>query len=612
SGFAALNEALLHLDLSAETDVQMDFMWKEFNDGYDVLNDGIFFSDDGGASYIRVVNLDGTNYVDESWQLVSLDIDQLATDNGLIMSSNFVIKFEHLDTESIPSDGFAFDLIEVYVPTPCTPTYAVFPYTTGFEDGSFGAEWCIPKNSFSRTQVTSDNAPNTGTFHMTMDVNPGGNNGRNMALLHLDLSGTSNVSMRFNWKDFNEELNVSDGIFLSDDGGTTFTGNVFQLDGPSTTDNVWQLAELDIDQLANANGLSLSNTFVIMFQKFDNFFINTSNLAQSDGLAIDDIDIFIAPTTWVGTTDTDWNTASNWSNGVPIEGADVTIPDVSGASGNFPVLSSGESADLSDLTIDVGAQVTFDNLSTLNISGDLDNQGTAFIGSGIINFSGASDQNISGSTLFENLTINKSAGNVTLTSDQTINGTLTLTNGVIMTGVNTLIFSSTSSSDQGSSTSFVDGLLRKIGNTDFVFPIGAGGIWAPLEITNLSGDIATEFTAQYHNTAYSDISNFLSLDPNGELNNVSGVEYWTLDNAGTSSTVDLTLHWKDQTNSGIDDYLDLTIAHYNTINSEWENLGQSSISSTDPGSITANTVSSFSPFTFGSTSALSNPLPIEL
>jgi hypothetical protein len=612
SGNAAINEALLHIDLSGEADVQVDFMWKEFNDGYDGTNDGIFFSDDGGTSYTKVTNLDGSNYVDDTWQYVSLDMDELADEHGLTLSSTFIIKFEHLDTESITSDGFAFDLINVYVPTACTPTYATFPYTTGFESGIFDAEWCIPANSHSRTQVTTDNTPNSGTYHMTLDVNPGGNDGRNRALLHVDLAGRSNVSMTFNWKDFGEELNVSDGIFLSDDGGATFTGNVLQLDGPSTTDNVWQLADLDIDALATANGLALNATFVIMFQSFDDYFIDTSNFAQSDGLAFDDIALFVGPTTWSGATDTDWNTATNWSNGIPVDGAEVTIPDVSGASTNDPVLSSGADASFSDLTIDAGAQLTINTGFTINITGDLDNQGTASVGLGTFNFSGTADQNIAGTTTFENMTINNTGGNVILAADQTVNGALTLTDGVVESGANTLILSSGSSANEGSAASFVDGLIRKVGAGDFVFPMGDASTWAPIEIANLTGDAATEFTAQYFHTAYADITNFLSPDGNGDLNNVSGAEYWTLDNSGTSSNVDLTLHWKVQANSGIDDYADLVMAHYKTGDTEWENLGMTTISGADPGSITVTGVSSFSPFTFGSASAMVNPLPIEL
>jgi hypothetical protein len=51
------------------------------------------------------------------------------------------------------------------------------------------------------------------------------------------------------------------------------------------------------------------------------------------------------------------------------------------------------------------------------------------------------------------------------------------------------------------------------------------------------------------------------------------------------------------------------MAHYT--GAEWENLGQSAIVGSDPGSITVNNVSSFSPVTFGSMSGLVNPLPVR-
>ena len=36
--------------------------------------------------------------------------------------------------------------------------------------------------------------------------------------------------------------------------------------------------------------------------------------------------VLSAQTSWTGTTDNDWSTASNWSNGIPEAGNDATIP----------------------------------------------------------------------------------------------------------------------------------------------------------------------------------------------------------------------------------------------------------------------------------------------
>ncbi len=217
---------------------------------------------------------------------------------------------------------------------------------------------------------------------------------------------------------------------------------------------------------------------------------------------------------------------------------------------------------------------------------------------------------------YENITINNSritTPQITAGGVVNITGILNLLDGEVRTTLTNLItLNAGSTLSGGSAASFIDGPLKKIGNTDFTFQSGNNNYWAPIDIANLTGDAATEFTAQYFQSAYGDISNLQSPDPNGDLNNVSSAEYWTLDNSGTASNADVTLNWKDQDNSGIDDYADLVIVHYNTGNSEWENLGQSSIVGSDPGSITVTGVSSFSPLTFGSMSSTSNPLPVEL
>ena len=210
---------------------------------------------------------------------------------------------------------------------------------------------------------------------------------------------------------------------------------------------------------------------------------------------------------------------------------------------------------------------------------------------------------------YENVVVNNSritTPQLTLAGAVTINGTFTLTDGeVFTTSSNLLTIAGGGSSSTGSNASHVDGPMKKIGNTVFEFPVGDEGIWQPISINNLSGDASTEFTAEYfhQNPTNSGLVNF-------PLNNVSTLEYWDLSNTGTASTADVTLHWKDQNSSQINDYDDLVIAHYN--GTDWDNLGQNSRVPSDPGSITVNGISSFSPFTFGSLSGLVNPLPVEL
>jgi PKD repeat protein len=183
-------------------------------------------------------------------------------------------------TNSCGSDGATrTGYITVTQPT---VGYATLPYYTGFESGSFDQYWFTQSdNSEGRIQITTANGPR-GTYHLTMDDNTDGSlYAQNEAWLRLDLSGQSQVELTFWWKEFSDENQTQDGVFISDNDGSTFTKVYDLYNGTSTYAQV----TLDIDQLAAANGLSLSNTFVIKFQQYDNYGIPT------DGMAFDDIDV---------------------------------------------------------------------------------------------------------------------------------------------------------------------------------------------------------------------------------------------------------------------------------------------------------------------------------
>ena len=70
-------------------------------------------------------------------------------------------------------------------------------------------------------------------------------------------------------------------------------------------------------------------------------------------------------TTWIGGTDTDWATASNWDNGVPTSSLDATIPDVT----NAPIISASTSAAVKDLTINESDGLTINSGGSLIVSG---------------------------------------------------------------------------------------------------------------------------------------------------------------------------------------------------------------------------------------------------
>src|SRR5690606_30370995 len=79
---------------------------------------------------------------------------------------------------------------------------------------------------------------------------------------------------------------------------------------------------------------------------------------------------------WTGTTNANWNTASNWcGNTVPTAATNVIIP---AGTPNMRTVATGNTAFANNITINASATLTLENSSTalLNISGDFTNNGT--------------------------------------------------------------------------------------------------------------------------------------------------------------------------------------------------------------------------------------------
>jgi hypothetical protein len=161
--------------------------------------------------------------------------------------------------------------------------YATLPYNTGFESGSLDQYWTIQTSDpEGRIRVSSAFSPYSGDFHMLMDVRVKNVYSTNEAWLHLDLSGETQVDLTFWWMEFSDEDHTEDGVFFSDNGGASFV-KVYSLTGGVGYSQI----NLDVDQLASANGLSLSSTFIVKYQQRDN------DKLKKDGFAFDDISVTI-------------------------------------------------------------------------------------------------------------------------------------------------------------------------------------------------------------------------------------------------------------------------------------------------------------------------------
>ncbi len=321
------------------------------------------------------------------------------------------------------------------------------------------------------------------------------------------------------------------------------------------------------------------------------------------------------PYEWTGSSGSSWNNSGNWNqSSVPGSGDIAIIKDVS----NSPSISSNQT--VKSVTVNHGESLTISSGNTLTVEEDIQNYGSSDIGNGKLKLSSSSANHaIKGSSriIVDDLEIDNT-NNINMETTVEVENTLTLTNGILRVSDNgthpfnnnelIIIDNATVSPSGGTSSEYVDGTVKKKGDDAFTFPIGDGSTWARLEISAPS-NTSDAFEASYDNSGYGTYST------GSNLNNVSTKEYWTLDRTNGSSSVDVTLYWEDGNASEIDDKSDLTVAHWKSGNSQWEDEGgstNSGSSTSGSGSITVTGVSSFSPFTFGSGSSSSNPLPVEL
>lgn len=175
--------------------------------------------------------------------------------------------------------------------------YATPPYFTGFESGTLDNNWyTTSNNSNGRIQIWNSTSltwnsmtatAHTDTMWLGLDANPGGTLVTNEAWMGLDLSNSTGYRFSFWWSDWNDETHLEDGVFISDDGGLTFT-KVLDLHGPNYTDLVWNHFDMDIDSLNAVYNLSSTSTYVIKFQQIDNYYFAGGN----DGFLFDDINIY--------------------------------------------------------------------------------------------------------------------------------------------------------------------------------------------------------------------------------------------------------------------------------------------------------------------------------
>ncbi|HKZ67005.1 MAG TPA: T9SS type A sorting domain-containing protein [Chitinophagaceae bacterium] len=269
-----------------------------------------------------------------------------------------------------------------------------------------------------------------------------------------------------------------------------------------------------------------------------------------------------------------------------------------------------------NLQIHTGASVSgfgsFNNTSTaalvnngnLYIKGDISNsQSSMATGTGILYLNGTSAQSLNGTQPFKtfDLVSDNSAG-IIINNNLSVSGAHSFTNGIITTSAapNYLVYEDGSSYSGDGDTRHVNGWVKKMGSSDFIFPVGDETVERTVALSSLSAN--SEFNAKYFaNTPFP----YQLQDP---VREVTQPEYWAV-NKVSGGTASVTLNW-DYSKVYFPNWIvpDILVAGYN--GSLWVNNGGTASGSTaTTGTITSSSVSAFNLFTFGSRSYV---LPLTL
>jgi len=310
-------------------------------------------------------------------------------------------------------------------------------------------------------------------------------------------------------------------VFNAGTGTVNFGGAAQTISATATTFNNLTLSGSGAKTFTNANTingiLSMAGTATVTYT-------TTQSMGASSTIQYNKPALF--------TTGAEWPATFSGTGGIIIVGAGVITMN------GVKVLNVGV-----PLTINSGATLATGNYA-LSIGGNWSNSGTFTVGTATVTLNGTSTQTISGSTptTFYGLTVNNSNG-ITLGSNITVTSALTLTNGILTTGSNTVIaYSGTTNATVTRTSGYVYGNLKKYvatGGSTITFEVGTATAndYTPAKIVFTSVTAAGTLTVTSTSGEEPHYSNW-PISSTAYVN-----VYWTLTNstiAGGTYTVDLT------------------------------------------------------------------------
>ena len=342
------------------------------------------------------------------------------------------------------------------------------------------------------------------------------------------------------------------------------------------------------------------------------------------------IGIKAGTTTWTGNTSADWNTASNWTNGVPSQ----QVKAVFASAGRYPSNPPTYGAAAAAIEVSTGTALTLPqnfyapagiiNNGIINISGSGTfygfGSGSTFSpisGNGKLVFGAGAPASFdptyfAGQVVDNSVEVNNATGLNVVNRPMTLTGNLTLTNGKLNTSGFVLTMSNPNATATGNANAYVVGgyLKRSInGSGNYEFPIGIAGAYTPvtLQPNGLGG--TSEITASFSNAAIAGQPNI--TQGSGTITQTLAGGSWNITpnaqpTAGTYNvTLSAPLGSSTATNFAV------IKRDYNYSSYPWALAGAPQGASVNSGVVTAsaNGVSSFSQFALGE---VVGTLPVKL
>ena len=172
-------------------------------------------------------------------------------------------------------------------------------------------------------------------------------------------------------------------LWIYDPSETTGTNGWYQAWGDySSSSNSWQQVTIDLSAYDGLNGIQFWFSATCPLTPWDSSAWDWYQSWQSD-MALDNITVSGDNVRWIGATNADWSTATNWSTGkVPSTTASPIITNL----GTSPIINAddGSSGDvtLKNITVNSGATLTIEKEASLTLTGNYtNNSGTVTLNS---------------------------------------------------------------------------------------------------------------------------------------------------------------------------------------------------------------------------------------